>query len=123
MHYLAPQRDATELLVEFVKQFNSVDILDDEGWTPVIYAVAVGNYENLKFFIDNKANLDYVVEWKRCFPEYLQIYTVISLAAHEGYFDIIDLLIQRGANIEITDKCGRKPLHLAAMAGHFNIYS
>ena len=119
LHYLAPQRDATELLGEFVKQFNSVDIVDDEGLTPAMYALAVGNYENLKFFIDNKANLDNVIECKGCFPEHLQIFTLISIAAYEGHFHIIDLLIQRGANIEITDKYGWKPLHLAAMMGHF----
>ena len=132
LHDLALKRDATELLVEFVKQFNSVDILDDDGWTPAMYAVKAGNYENVKFFIDNKTNLGYVIERKFCiaylmFPGYLrfdgdvQNYNVISLAAYEGRFDIIHLLIQRGANIEITNKCGWKPLHFAAMMGHFEI--
>ena len=121
LHYLARQRDATELLVEFVKQFNSVDILDDEGWTPAIYAVVVGNYENLKLFIDNKANLDYVVEQKVCYLKSLRADTMISIAADEGHFDIIDLLIQRGANVETTNKCGWKPLHRAAWMGHFEI--
>ena len=133
LHDLALKQDATELLVEFVKQFNSVDILDDDGWTPAMYAVKAGNYENVKFFIDNKTNLDYVIERKFCitaclmFTEYLrfdedvQIYNVISLAAYEGHFDIIHLLIQRGANIETTNKCGWKPLHFAAMMGHFEI--
>ena len=128
LHDLASKQDATALLAEFVKQFNSVDILDDKDWTPAMYAVKAGNYENVKLFIDKyKANLDYVVKWKFCipnflqFPKYLESDTGISLAVHGGHFDITDLLIQRGANIEITDKCGWKPLHLAATMGHFKI--
>ena len=128
LHDLASKRDATELLAEFFKQFNSVDILDIKGWTPAMYAVKAGNYENVKLFIDNKTNLDYVIKRKFCIPSfflfpatYLMIDNVISLAAHEAHFYIIDLLIQRGANIEITGKCGWKPLHFAAIRGHFII--
>ena len=127
MHDLASKQDGTEVLAEFFKQFNSVDILHGDGWTPAMYAVKAGNYENVKLFIGNKTNLDYVIERKGCSPwffilsKYLKTDTVISLAACEGHFDIIDLLIQRGANIEITDKCGWKPLHLAATMGHFKV--
>ena len=121
LHNLASKRDSPELLVEFVKQFNSVDILDDDGWTPAMYAVKAGNYENVKFFIDNKANLDYVVEQKVCYLKNLRADTMISIAADEGHVDITDLLIQRGANVEKTNKCGWKPLHRAAWMGHFEI--
>ena len=101
---------------------HSVNILDVGGLTPTMYAVKAGNYENVKLFTDNKTNLDYVIERKFCIPwSFVPPNTVISLAAYRGHFDIVDLLIQRGANIEITDKCGWKPLHLAATMGHFEI--
>ena len=128
LHDLASKRHATELLAEFVKQFNSVDILDNEKLTPAMYAVLAGNYENVKLFIDNKANLNYIVEQKFCplrysthLSGYLTFGTLISIAIYRGHFDIIDLLIQRGANIEIASYCGWKPLHLAATMGHFKI--
>ena len=127
LHHLASKRDATELLAEFVKQFNSVDILDNGKWTPAMYAVEAGNYENVKLFIDNKANLSYIVERKFCSLWHLMhrnsdlTDTLISIAVYRGHFDVINVLIQRGANVEITNKCGWKPLHLAAMAGHFKI--
>ena len=125
LHGLASKRDATELLAEFVKQFNSVDILDNGRWTPAMYAVEAGNYENVKLFIDNKANLSYIVERKFCspwhHPDYYLTDTLISIATYGGHFDIINLLIQRGANIEIASNCGWKPLHLAAMTGNFKI--
>ena len=129
LHDLARKRDATKLLSEFMKQFNSVDILDHRGWTPAMYAVQAGNIENVKLFIDNKANLNYVVEEK-----YFSIFRdfainlddtlttgMISIAVHRGYSDIINLLIERGANIETADNRGWKPLYLAVMMGHFKI--
>ena len=129
LHHLASKRDGTELLAEFIKQFNSVDILDNGNWTPVMYAVEAGNYENVKLFIDEyKANLDYVIErqrgcihWSFVYHQNIELDTLISIAAYRGHFDIVNVLIQRGANIEITDKCGLKPLHFAAIMGHFKM--
>ena len=129
LHYLARKRDATKLLSEFMKQFNSVDILDNEGWTPAMYAVQAGNIENVKLFIDNKANLNYVVEenfvWLFALKNFTNIIelksSMISVATLGGYSDIINLLIERGANIEKADHFGWKPLYLAVMMGHFKI--
>ena len=129
LHDLARKRDATKLLFEFMKQFNSVDILDFRGWTPAMYAVQAGNIENVKFFIDNKANLNYAVKTKyftdplRFFeiPYYTVTTGMISIAAHRGYFDIINLLIEHGANVEKADQSGWKPLYSAVMMGHFKI--
>ena len=129
LHDLASKRDTTELLAEFVKQFDSVDILDFSSWTPAMYAVLAGNYKNVKLFIDNQAILNYTVEQKSCFLWYLKHgitdlefpYTLIFIAAYRGHFDIINLLIQRGANIEIASRCGWKHLHLATMIGNFEI--
>ena len=128
LHDLASKRDAIELLVEFIKQFNSVDILDCRKWTPAMYAVEAGNYENVKWFIDNRANLNYIVEREFCSLWYftrLNVYmtadTLISIAAYRGHFDIVELLVQRGANIEIKNVCGWKPLNFAAMIGNFKI--
>ena len=127
LHVLASKRGATELLAEFIKQFNSVDILDNGKWTPAMYAVKAGNYENVKLFIHNKANLSYIAERKFCSIRYLihgnshLTDSLISIAAYRGHFDVINVLIQRGANVEITNKCGWKPLHFAAMMGHFKI--
>ena len=89
LHHLASKRDATELLAEFVKQFNSVDILDNEKWTPAMYAVQAGNYENVKLLIDKKVNLSYIVERKLCSIRYLihgnshLTDTLISIAAYK----------------------------------------
>ena len=128
LHDLAPKRDATKLLAEFKKQFNSVDVLDCWERTPVMYAVKAGRYENVKFFIDNKANINYVVEQKVCVSDLKSArdYSVaesgmISIAAYRGYSDVINLLIERGANIEIANNCELKPLHLVAMMGHFKM--
>ena len=130
LHHLASKRDATQLLAEFVKQFNSVDILDFRKWTPVMYAAEAGNHGNVKLFIDNKANLNYVVKRHNCIltnfifsrkSSYCTESTIISIAICKGYFNIIALLIERGANTEIVDSCGWKPMYFLAMMGQHDM--
>ena len=131
LHDLASKRDATKLLAEFVKQFNSVDIPDYRGWTPAMYAVKAGNYENVKLFIDNKANLDYVLEYDDDYIDFTAVTSpddfyrtyssMISIATQGGYSDILNLLIERGANTEMTDESGLKPLHFLAVIGKFEM--
>ena len=71
LHDLASKRDATKLLAEFIKQFKSVDVLDLSKRTPVMYAVEAGNYENMKLFIDNGANVNHTAKRKYHFCSFL----------------------------------------------------
>ena len=47
LHSLASNRNAKKLIEVLAEQFNSVDILDDDDWTPAMYAVKAGGYENV----------------------------------------------------------------------------
>jgi ankyrin repeat protein len=38
-----------------------------------------------------------------------------------GYLQIVNLLLNNGANIEVDDDKDARPLHVAASAGHFEI--
>ncbi|CAB3983839.1 Ankyrin repeat domain-containing 50 [Paramuricea clavata] len=132
LHDLASRRDATGLIDVLIKQFKSVDILDLNEWTPAMYAVDAGSYENVKLFIDNGANVNYTVKTRTCFyldfidpSSYFLIHGSInsmsSIAAYRGYTKIAELLIKSGANIEKADECGWKALYLAALMGQFEI--
>ncbi len=137
LHDLAEKSDASELIDTLIKQFNDVDILDYDNWTPAInYAVSAGRYENVKIFIDNGANVNRTVKNGRCFPTSL-FFTIPHpnhcpwgivnhcplsvLAACKGYLKIAKLLVESGANVEEEDEWGWKPLHVAAFMGHFEI--
>ena len=45
----------------------------------------------------------------------------LHLASGYGKFEIANLLLERGANINEKEKFGRTPLHLASEYGHFEI--
>jgi ankyrin repeat protein len=132
LHYLAFKRNSTDLIAVFIKQFNSVDILDFLKRTPVIYAVEAGIYKNVKLFINEGANVNYAVEPTHCIPWYfmtpndfparMQVnHSVNFVAAYKGYTKIAELLIKSGAKKEKANKCGWKALHWAALMGHFEI--
>ncbi|CAB3983840.1 ankyrin repeat domain-containing 50-like [Paramuricea clavata] len=133
LHDLASRRDANGLIDVLIKQFKCVDILDLNSWTPAMYAVDAGSYENVNLFIDNGANVSYTVETRTCFssdfidppssyffiPRFIS--SMSSIAAYRGYTKIAELLIKRGAKIEKADNCGWKPLHLAVLMAKFEI--
>ena len=129
LHDPATRRDATGLIDVLVKQFKYVDILDFEAWTPAMYAVEAGSYENVKLFIDNGANVSYTVETRFCFYftfiapfKYFDTRSSMSsIAAYRGYTKIAELLIKSGVKVEKENECGWKPLHLAAVMGHFEM--
>ncbi|KAJ5816443.1 hypothetical protein N7447_008676 [Penicillium robsamsonii] len=44
--------------------------------------------------------------------------SLVAIAAHEGFDDIVKLLIKFGANIEIPDHAGLRPIHWATKNNH-----
>ena len=129
LHYLASNRNAKKLIDALAKQFSSVDIQDDEDWTPAMYAVKAGSYDNAELFLDNKANASYAVKRTFCFFWDLMVlrgsYETNSsmnfIAAYRGHTKIAKLLAKKGAEIDKVDECGWKPLYAAAVMGHFEI--
>lgn len=41
--------------------------------------------------------------------------SALHLATARGYHEICKILLERGADVEITDHCGNNPLHVATM--------
>lgn len=44
--------------------------------------------------------------------------TPLQLSAEQGCIRVVELLMERGADVHATDRLGRSPLHLAAAGGH-----
>jgi len=63
-----------------------------------------------KFLIDNGANINYQVNDKIHHPKSYIGLTPLITAIHRFEFDVIKLLVNKGANVNIRDSFGRSPL-------------
>jgi ankyrin repeat protein len=75
------------------------------------HAASIGDLEGVKAAIEDGADLDPVTNegWGRV--------SALDVAAMNGHVDVIELLLKRGANVNIVDKDGYTPLMTAAL--HF----
>lgn len=84
----------------------SVDILDGEGRTPLIYASFSGNIEMLQWLIHHGSNLD---------AQDRNGFCALHAASQNGHVKVIGLLLESGANPNLTDSFGNGPLWTANM--------
>lgn len=47
--------------------------------------------------------------------------TPIHLATEKGHFDVVNLLIDAGASLDIQDNLGNTPLHIASAHGNVEL--
>lgn len=88
------------------------DVKDAEGFTPLSICCRAGGAQRIPIIealLDAGADVNQQTD---C------ITTPIHFAAYNGYTDIVNLLIKRGANIVIADRFGIAPIHSAAQNGH-----
>ena len=75
----------------------------------LIEAINIGNYQIVEQHLKNKSNLKVKDQWGR---------TALHKASGiEGNKNIVSLLIKYGAEVNIADKFGENPLHIAARLG------
>lgn len=83
-----------------------------QGWTALIEAADEGAYESMKLLLEAGASVDY---YKR-----INSPTAISLAASEGHFNCLQLLVSYDANVNGVGN-SIPPLHIAAEEGKNDI--
>ncbi|KAJ5511354.1 hypothetical protein N7453_003457 [Penicillium expansum] len=88
---------------------NALDLKDNTGRTPLIYAVYAGCTPIVTELLRNGANTNLKDIGER---------TALSYAAEIGHIAIVTELLAKGAMIDVKDKWGRRPLSLAVKNGH-----
>lgn len=78
---------------------------DDDGWTPLHWAVRRGNMQALKIILKYSPDLNA----RDCNGE-----TAVSWAICQNNAEALQALLQAGANPDIPDLFGRTPLHCAS---------
>jgi uncharacterized protein len=103
-------------LKAFLSQNKNIDvnIKDDEGDTPLIWACLFGSYNIAQILIEHgadvNANGDAYHRW-----------SPLSCASFQGQLSIVQLLLSLGANVNATDDYGDTALMSAAKEGHTEI--
>jgi uncharacterized protein len=75
----------------------------------LIQAASSGNLDRVRSLLSSKVNLD------------LDRGAAIGKAAAAGHTEVVELLIQAGANVNLSDRAGFTPIASAAYAGHGEI--
>ncbi|KAL7907738.1 ankyrin repeat-containing domain protein [Trichoderma velutinum] len=83
---------------------------DKDGHMPLHFAVIHGDIDLVQLLLNNGADIDSV-----------KIPTPLLLASKLGYVNIVQALLDQGANIKVTDENGHTPLHFAAIHGYIDL--
>ena len=130
---------------DMVKAGANVNIANDHGKTPLFWAARKGRTEIVALLLvagaDVKTANDFISPTNAVFSrrefeaKYGEIHNLLNAAdlaqkdgtpllawaAKKGRTDIVKLLIEAGANVNVTNKNGSTPLHIAADHGHTEI--
>ncbi len=112
--------DLVELLVEREPQL--VLIPTQHKVTPLMIAAKGGKKRIVNFLLEkSKDNLDAQIPFLKENREEIGK-TALHYAAQNGYLDVVNILLNAGANTRVTTRiCSLKPIHLAASNGHVEI--
>ena len=84
------------------------------GLTPLMEAATGGHYEVGRLLLDHEADVNAP-------PVPSSKDTALTIAADKGHARFVDLLVTRGADIEVKNKKGNSPLWLACHGGHLEV--
>jgi len=109
--YFAVAAQNSEKIREIVQNGGNVNERGLMGHSPLIMAVGVNNPDIAKFLLLSGASPD-----KKDDLGWTALHHAIK--ADSAKLNMIEILVQNGANINATDKHQRTPLHRAAQFGH-----
>uniref|UniRef100_A0A8C2JG06 Ankyrin repeat and KH domain containing 1 n=1 Tax=Cyprinus carpio TaxID=7962 RepID=A0A8C2JG06_CYPCA len=98
---------AVKLLLDMGSDINT-------GLTPLMEAASGGYAEVGRVLLDKGADVNAP-------PVPSSRDTALTIAADKGHYKFCELLISRGAHIDVRNKKGNTPLWLAANGGHFDV--
>ncbi|ORX84117.1 hypothetical protein BCR32DRAFT_230679 [Anaeromyces robustus] len=128
LHYVAMNGDikCTNFLIQAannqissplsIKSTKSEDIFDDidqDGYSPLLYAIVRGHSDCLRILLENYKNFD-------SFCSLTNLYHPLSLASEYGHKDVILTLLDYNVKEEMNSE-GLYPLHIACRLGHTEI--
>ena len=106
--------DALEFVKILLSRNSDVNSVDKNGWTPLHYAVQNNSIKMAEILVDSGSDIDATdnngntVLWRATF-------------ASRGYGEVIDFLINNGANPDTKNNNGISALELANRIGNYDV--
>ena len=111
---IGAQTEAHNMLFveQIVKEFVDIGARDNQGRTPLHYAVEAGKLEIIKYLIERGADVNAADSHGR---------TPLHYAVKSDRPDVVSLLLEKGSEVLVKDEHGNTPLHLAAEEGYTDV--
>ncbi|XP_064615910.1 histone-lysine N-methyltransferase EHMT2-like [Liolophura sinensis] len=99
-------------VMRYLLHFSDIDInvQDDGGWTPIIWAAEHRHVASVKFLLSQGADPNLKDQEEN---------TGLHWAAFSGSVDIAEIFLNAGCDIESPNEHGDRPLHIAARQDHY----
>lgn len=109
VHQLAAQGDLCQLTSCLHPGDMLLNVPDEQGFTPLMWAAAFGEIAVVRFLLETGADPCILAKERE---------STLSLASIQGYTDIVLLFLQHGVDVNIYDWNGGTPLLYAVHGNH-----
>ncbi len=93
---------------------------DSPDYTPILKAAQNGHLETVRWLLDHGAQINFEYDGRqRC--EALMRAAGCGHIVGRDLLDVVKLLVERGANIHVTDSNGASAVSIAEISGHFAV--
>ena len=110
---LAAHEGHTDVVQKLLKRMPDVEHRNKDGCTALMFAAFVGHVKVAAMLLDHGAKINVESDSNKDSP--------LTFACRKGHCDVVELLLERNANIEYCNKEGLTPLMLAALRGHTDV--
>jgi uncharacterized protein len=102
----------TDMVRSFLENGANIEVKNDVGATPLIFASAKGQVQVVAMLLEKGANVN---------AKTTSGITPLMAAASGGYADVVKLLLAKGANVSAKDQQGRTALSMAEASGESQV--
>ncbi|XP_077628482.1 ankyrin repeat and SOCS box protein 3 isoform X2 [Crocuta crocuta] len=112
---LAAREGNVKVLRKLLRKGHSVDVADNRGWMPIHEAAYHNSVECLRMLINADSSENYIK------TKTFEGFCALHLAASQGHWKIVHILLEAGADPNATTSEETTPLFLAVENGHIDV--
>lgn len=119
--HLCCEKGYTELIKTLLKKGSNVNLKDAKGFTPLHYAALAKRLDICALLIHSKMIDLTVTNPENTHPLHYLVRIIVNEENIVQYRAILDLMINKGVNVNIQTRYGEGPLHFACLSD--NVYT